>query len=184
MTDEKNPLQAVIDVLEPLDSDHRQRVVSAAMTYLGESLAPSQKNKGGTAEPQNKFDAGDYPPRVQAWITQNKLTQEQLENVFHKTGAAYSIIAVVPGSGSTGVLNNYLLVGITRFLETGDPSFDDQSGRNACKSAGCYQGGNHAKYMSQKGNALSGDVKAGWSITQPGLIQAAKLIVEMQPKNG
>lgn len=184
MTDEKNPLQAVIDVLEPLDSDHRQRLVAAAMTYLGESSMPAQMSRGRVAEPQNESAASGYLPRVQAWITQNKLTQEQLNNVFHKNGDTYSVIGVVPGSGSKGVLNNYLLVGIAKFLETGEPSFDDQSARDACEAAGCYDGNNHSKYVAQKGNLFSGEKKAGWSITQPGLVQSAKLILEMQPKNG
>jgi len=77
------------------------------------------------------------------------------------------------------VLNVYVMAGIAKLLEAGDPSFDDKTARDLCKSAGCFDNTNHSKYLVDKGNEFAGSKDKGWVLTAPGLKRGAALVKEI-----
>ena len=78
----------------------------------------------------------------------------------------------------------YVLTGIARLLATGEPSFDDKAARAACKNLGCLNETNHASYIKDRGNRMTGSKETGWKLTAPGLALGAALIKEIIPAAG
>jgi hypothetical protein len=169
----------VVDLLSPLESEDRQRVVRAAMMLLGES--PMVENKGtGGADPTGVGGEGGstIPQKALIWMKQNAVTMEQLQQAFHIDGGdAVVIAAEIPGANKKEkTLNAYVLAGISRLLSAGEPAFDDKSARALCVSSGCFDTSNHAATMKDKGNAFTGSKASGWTLTAPGLKQGADLV--------
>jgi hypothetical protein len=167
----------IVEVLMPFQSDERRRAVSAALLLLGESSEGIPRAASERESPA----ADGLPGRVQAWLRQNGLEGEHLDQVFHRNGDEVEVIASeIPGtSDKERTLNAYLLAGASRFLATGDAAFGDQVARCLCKGLGFYNEGNHAAYMKSKGNRMTGSKAQGWTLTAPGLTQAAHLIKQM-----
>jgi len=164
-----------VDLLDPLSPEDRQKVVSAGLTLLGEPQVA--KAQGG----QSSRDDSGLPSKAQIWAKQNNVGEDALNQVFHiANGAAEVIASDVPGkSKKEQVFNCYLLTGIAALVSTGDTSFDDQSARTLCQSAGCYDKTNHATYMKDKSNDLAGNKDRGWSLTNPGLKSGAALVKQI-----
>jgi hypothetical protein len=170
-----------VTLLEPLESDERQKVIKAVLTILGEASTSSTGNGGGGAH--NSGEAGQRlsvtSPRSKTWMQQNGLTAEQIEQVFDlATGEV--IASEVPGkSDKEKTYNAYVLLGIGRLLASGDASFDDKSARKLCESLGCFIRANHARYMAEKPNVLVGTKEKGWKVTAPGLGRGADVVKEL-----
>ncbi|GGK17241.1 hypothetical protein GCM10011394_28060 [Luteimonas terricola] len=73
-------------------------------------------------------------------------------------------------------MNTYLMLGIAAFLSTGEASFTDKDARELCEHFGCYDATNHAKYIKEFGNKITGSKSSGWKLTAPGLNAAAELV--------
>jgi hypothetical protein len=100
-------------------------------------------------------------------------------------GSMAVIAADIPGKGKKGkTLNAYVLVGVSKFLSTGDPKFDDKSARALCEGSGCYDSANHAQTLKAKGNWFTGTKEKGWSLTAPGLRQGAMIVKELNKQSG
>lgn len=176
---------AVVDLLTPLASEDRQRVIQAALVLLGEGATPAfSKARQETA--QGDADGTDeWPARARTWAKQNGLTPEMAEQVFHSRDGTFEVIAEPPGrSQREKTINAYVLTGIARFLASGEPSFDDKSARDLCTTSGCYSATNHATYLKARGNGFTGSRETGWSLTSPGLKQGAALIKELSASDG
>ena len=108
--------------------------------------------------------------KAQAWMKQNDVSAEQLEHVFHfGPDGTVELIGTLPGrSRREQTLAAYVLSGLGNFLISGDGSFDDETARGRCETAGCFDAGNHAKFLKDKGNEFTGDKRKGWSLTSPG----------------
>jgi len=170
----------VIEVLTPLDSDQRQRVIQAAFALLGEGSAPQAS--GGDSSKKN--DTGDeeaiegVSQAAAVWLAKAKITKDQLEQHLHIDGGAVKVISL-PGNATKKidqVLHTYLMQGVGSFLATGEPSFSDKDARDLCGHFGCYDATNHAKYIKEFGNRITGSKNAGWKLTAPGLTAAAELL--------
>jgi hypothetical protein len=170
----------LIETLEPLTPDERRRAISASLTLLGDSAAPSTDTR---SQQEDDVSGGNslLPGKAKNWQKQNGLTDTQLEQVFHFDNGKVSVIAaVIPGNNKkTRTINAYILTGITRFLETGDSRFDDQAARDLCISSGCYDGTNHAYNLKGKENNFTGSKSQGWTLTSPGLRRGAELVKEI-----
>jgi hypothetical protein len=167
----------LFDLLEPLGSDERKRVVQAAFTLLGD--APSDFLKPVDHEEHHSEKAADsLPPRAKSWAKQNGVSYGQLEQVFQIEGQDVEIIGSdVPGNNSKDKTHGaYVLAGIAALLANGEPKFDDEAGRSLCKSLGCFNEANHSAYMKDKGNDISGSKEKGWALTAPGLKRGATII--------
>jgi hypothetical protein len=112
------------------------------------------------------------------WLAKAKITKDQLEQHLHFDNGQVKVISL-PGNATKRidqVRHTYLMQGLASFLTTGDASFSDKDARELCEHFGCYDHTNHAKYIKEFGNRITGSKSAGWKLTAPGLTAAADLI--------
>jgi hypothetical protein len=165
-------LSQMIELLTPLKSEDRQRLIGATLTFLGENSPISKKLDGDEAHGDNTA----LPARANAWRKQNGLSMEQLNQVFHLDGDKVEVLGVPGASNKEKTINSYVLAGLGKYLASGEAKFDDRFARDVCSMAGCYDRTNHATYLRAKGNLFTGDKDAGWIVTAPGLKHAADLV--------
>ncbi len=172
----------VVELLEPISSDERQRIIKAALVLLGEeSLSASSSSVDIDDASDEKFPLS---PKGGVWAKHNKISFEQLAQVFHAEGDNFEIIVgeVSGRANKDKIRKAYLLMGLAEYLKTGNGSFEDKAARSLCEKFGCYDSTNHAKAL-KFGNELTGSVSRGWTITGPGLKQAASLVAELSSGN-
>ncbi len=168
----------VVDLLTPLGSEDRQRVVQASLTLLGETAT---RASGAEDLDSNDVVAGDMPVRARTWMQKNGVTADEIQEVFHFTNEGVEVIASeMPGrNASEKTLNAYVLTGLAKLFADGSPTFEDKAARTLCETSGCYDNTNHSKYVKNKGNAFSGSKSKGWTLTAPGLNRGATLVKEL-----
>ena len=154
--------------------------MQAAFALLGEAVAPSSSSQA--ADTHVDADSSDAFPGVSAaavpWLKKAGVTRNQLEQHLHLDGGTAKVISL-PGNASKRidqVLNTYLMQGFAAFLTNGDASFTDKEARGLCEHFGCYDATNHAKYVKEFGNKITGSKNSGWKLTAPGLTAAAELV--------
>ncbi len=174
-----NIVEKIVEMLTPIASDERQRIIQASLVLLGE-MAEDSKNGKSKRKPGEE-ETGDWSSRAQTWIKQNNLSMEELQQVFLIDQGNVEVIASeIPGRGKKKqTYNAYILTGIAKLLSTGNPVFDDKSARALCKSSGCLDAANHASYLREKGNEFTGTKDKGWTLTAPGLKRGASLVKEL-----
>jgi hypothetical protein len=168
----------VVEILKPLSSEDRARVIRAAMILLGDvDVGGSQiLDAGGPIDAGTNL--GALPPRARAWMKQNSISEAQIQQVFHMAEGAAEVIAVhVPGKNKKEqTYNSYILTGLGQFLLTGNATFQDKAARALCELSGCYDSANHSAHLKDRGNEFAGSKDKGWTLTTPGLIRAAEII--------
>ena len=170
----------IVELMTPITSEERKRVVSASMTLLGENTPALKDVTRQDGDEDGHEELTDFPARAKTWIKKNKITQEQIDQVFHISEETVEIIADLPGSNNKeNTYNAYVLIGIANLFESGVASFDDTSARELCKSSGCYSDKNHARYIGDRGNLFTGTKDKGWTLTSPGLKRGAEIILEI-----
>ncbi len=114
-------------------------------------------------------------------MKQHAITAEQIDSVFLiATDEPAQLIGTPPGkSKKDQTLSVFVLAGLANYLVKGEGGFDDGSARKMCEDVGCFDAGNHSKFMKETGNWLGGDKQKGWTLTVPGLKHAATVIKEM-----
>lgn len=167
---------AIVNLLSPLESEERRRVVQASLTLLGEQSEGIGKGSPKELEGDGG-SAGSLPARAQGWMKQNDVSIAQLQQVFHfADGEVKFIAAEIPGKNKREkVRNAYVLLGTARLLSSGDAKFDDKAARSLCEDYGVYDQTNHMKYM-KGGNEFTGSKDRGWTLTAPGLKHGAVLV--------
>jgi hypothetical protein len=173
-------LTGIVKILTPLPSDERIRVVRAAMALLGEAQTTMEVNAEGPIG-----NLGNLPPRARAWMKQNSITPDQLQQVFHLSEGVADVIAPqLPGKNNKEqTYSAYIIVGIGQLLLTGNAFFDDKTARALCEKSGCYDIANHSAHLKDRGNEFAGTKAKGWTLTAPGLKRAAEIIKEMNKPN-
>lgn len=173
----------ILKLIEPLESEQRARVIQAALVMVGDGPLPPApgSTNGATKGSANHDDGSSLPVKVRTWMSQNQVTKEQLDQVFHIDGETVDVIAAtIPGKNAKlQSLNAYVLTGLARMLVTGDPTFDDNSARAVCQSGGFHDATNHARILKDKGSDFTGTKDKGWTVTSPGLKKAAALVKEI-----
>lgn len=168
-------IEGVVRILGPLEMNERQRVLQGALVVLGDSSGSL-----ATKPPDNPTDlsGAEYSPRAGLWMRQNGLSSADIEQVFHiENGHAEVIVSEVPGKDKREKTRNaYVLTGVASLLTQNAPNFTDDGARALCISAGCFDAGNHAKAIKDKGNLFSGSKENGWTVTAPGLKHVAALV--------
>jgi hypothetical protein len=175
--DKKSSSQIVgqlVDELADFSPDERRRIMHAALTLLGDAVAPAislgvlNESNGGLS----------FPAKARMWMKQYGVTAEQISEVFHLSETGMEVIASVPGaSRREQVRNAYVLFGIGELLSRGETKFDDKSAREFCEAGGFFDHTNHMKYM--KGSEFTGSKEKGWVLTTPGLKYGAHLIISL-----
>ena len=175
----------LIELLTPLTSEERARLIAGALTVLGDAPVPAAALTPAAAAAASGSTVATGA-KAKNWIKQNGLTAEEIEQVFHiADGKAEVITSSVPGTtDSKRTLNAYILAGVAALLEKDDAKFTDEEGRALCKTLGCFNRPNHATYLGNKGNDFNGSKAAGWHLTTPGLKTGANLIKELAKANG
>ena len=79
-------------------------------------------------------------------------------------------------TGKEKTINAYVLTGISAFVHTSEPKFDDKTARDVCRAMGVFSESNHAYYLKGKGNVLGGTKDSGWTLTTPGLKLGAEIV--------
>ena len=170
----------VVEVLSPLSSEDRARVIGAALALLGDAQSKVAVPK--PSEPElHDAELGTLPPRARSWMSQHGVSAVELQQIFHVADGEVEVIATVPGRNKKDqTYNAYVLTGLSQLLATGAPAFTDKAARALCEASGCYDSANHATHMKDKGNEFTGSKDKGWTLTAPGLKRAADLIKELQ----
>lgn len=175
----------IVDLLTSFTSEERQRIIQASLTLLGENA--SNKKSTEYQSPVNGNEDSQleiFSHQTKVWMKQNNVSEDILSEVFHISDNTVDIIAdSIPGKDiKSKTLNCYILMGISKFLLSGDTSFDDKSARILCENSGCYDLTNHAKYLKDKGNKITGSKTSSWKLTSPGLKCGADLIKQITSK--
>jgi len=173
----------IVELLTPLESAERARVIQASLTLLGDALPISQSRAGadgGSIAADGGGETSVLPPRAQAWMRQNGVSLEGLRQVFQLENGSAEVIGDVPGKNKKEkTYSAYVLTGLSKLLSAGSPAFDDKTARALCESSGCYDQANHSVHLKERGNEFTGTKEKGWSLTAPGLKRAAVLVKEM-----
>jgi hypothetical protein len=149
--------------------------MQAAFALLGEEAAPQL---GDTADSQGGGPVQGVSSAAVPWLKKVQINQDQLEEHLHLDGGTVKVISL-PGDAAKRidqVIHTYLMQGLAAFLATGEASFSDKEARELCEHFGCYDHTNHAKYVKEFGNRITGSKKSGWKLTAPGLSAAAELV--------
>jgi len=170
----------IVKQLQGLSAEERRRAVDAALTVFGDlsqgparsSVPAAAKGSGGEETPKGLSTAGV------AWINKNGVSREQIDETFHVEDGKVTLILgeAIGRSDREKTVNTYLLTGIAALLQSGSANFTDETARTNCDDLGCYDKNNHAKYMGDFGNKITGSKKVGWKLTGPGLTAAAALL--------
>lgn len=177
----------IVKLLNPFSSEERQKIIDASLMLLGENEAASVPRGGGNPGVPNEVRGATkdgvvgLAPKAAAWVRQNGLTKDQLDHVFDIDGGTVTLIADnIPGKSSKDkTIAAYVLQGIVRLLATGEPTFDDKAARKLCEDHGCYNSANHALYLKDLRNLVTGSKSSGWKVTTPGLKKGAEYVKEM-----
>lgn len=167
----------IAELLSPLSSEERGRVVTAALAIVGESAPIKIINGAENTDSGSEDEALPLSSKGKLWSKQNQISQSQLSELFHfEGGAAEIIMGEIPGSSiKDKVRNAYILLGLSNYLATGNATLDDKVGRALCDRFGIYDQTNHSKAF-KGGNELTGSFKNGWTVTAPGLKHGAALV--------
>jgi len=174
----------IVDLLTPFTSEERGRVISAALTLLGEGSSKHGIDKNSEGDDDDHRDTFiNLSGKVKSWQKQNGVTGDQLAQMFHiADGKADVIAGEMPGKNKKEqTLNAYVLAGVAQFISTGEPKFTDKDARSLCVAAGCYDSPNHAVTLKAKGNWFTGSKDKGWVLTAPGLKHATTLLKTSTP---
>jgi hypothetical protein len=170
----------VVEVLSPLSSEDRARVIGAALALLGDAQSKIAAPKSAESE-MDESELGTLSPRAKSWMSQHGVSAVELQQIFHVADGEVEVIAAVPGrSKKDQTYNAYVLTGLGQLLATGAPTFTDKAARALCEVSACYDSANHATHMKDKGNEFTGSKDKGWTLTAPGLKRAAELVKELQ----
>jgi hypothetical protein len=178
------PIEAVpqiVNLLAPLSPEDRRRAIRASLALLGDEATLPVGAGGPKDGEQDQSEDNGLSPRARAWMKQNDVTIDEIQQTFHMAdGVAEVIASDIPGkNGKEQTLAAYVLTGIAALLTTGNATFDDDSARGVCKSSGCFNLANHAAYLKEKGNEFTGSKENGWTLTTPGLKRGAALVKEL-----
>jgi hypothetical protein len=178
------PLDAmtkVVEVLSPLSSEDRARVIRAALELLGDPQARTPPPLVSNEQISDGTELGALPPRAKSWMNQNGISAAELQQFFHVTDGQVEVIAAVPGRNKKEqTYNAYVLAGLGQLLATGTAAFTDKAARTLCEVSGCYDSANHAAHIKDKGTEFTGSKDKGWTLTAPGLKRAAELVKGLQ----
>ncbi len=176
----------VYGLLEPLNPEERQRVISAVMALFGErppALAVDQPldNNGNRRDEETDLP-GDLGKKARRWIKQTDLTTGELEEVFNfeDDGTVELIATESPGSTKKEqTANVYLLCGARSLLQADEPTVDNKEAVEYCRHLGCYDKNNHTVNRNSLGNRITGSVGEGFTLPAPGQRAAAAVIKVM-----
>jgi biotin operon repressor len=115
-------------------------------------------------------------------MQQNGISTEELDQVFQFKADGFEIHNVPGTSKKEKTQNAYVLTGLGTFLTKNDRTFTDAMARDFCKTIGCFDPPNHAKYLKEKGSEFSGDKSRGYLLSNVGVKRGAMIVRELAAK--
>lgn len=165
----------VFALLEDLDTEKRQRVISATMALFGEGLPSKVKSleEGDIGNEQEGLGK-----KAKLWMKQNSVTIEQLQEIYHfEEGSVEIIVADLPGANNgEQTASAYLICGIQALLRSDEAKLNNADAVTLCKHIGCYDKNNHPRNRKSLGNKMTGNASDGFTLPSPGLKAAAVVI--------
>ena len=89
------PLDAmtkIVEVLSPLSSEDRARVIRAALALLGDTQSKSEVPTSGGFEADD-VEIGVFPSRAKSWMSQQGVSATELQQIFHLEDGVAEFIA-------------------------------------------------------------------------------------------
>lgn len=171
----------VYALLQPLEAEERARVLGAVRALFGD--ANPSGSKGGGLQGSDSPQDGAYPVPAARWLSQNGISQAQIENVVHVSdGSVDLIVGEIPGaSKKEQTMNCYLFSGLRELFSSGIPKFSEEQAVALCQRMGCFDRSNHSSHRKTFGNLIAGTKNAGYSLSAPGLRMVAELVKELSP---
>jgi len=168
----------LFQILSSLSPDERQRAISAVMSLFGQQMESPAGSPKDIASNETPAAVDGIHAKASAWMKKNAVSQTQLERVFSIEPDAIDVIAAkLPGkSKRQQTVQAYIICGLKSFLRTGEATFADKDAREVCNKVGCYDSPNHSNYMKAFGNLTVGAKDTGWKLSNPGLLEAAKVV--------
>lgn len=177
------------ELLEPLSSEDRQKCIKATLVFLGEEIAAGSK-QAPVQKAESTVNGShrqvvdvrrDLGEKLRRWMVKHQIEQSFLDNLFHIEDEVVELIAdSVPGrSKKDKTINCYLLVGIKNLIQNDEAKFQDKEALEFCQRTLSYDKNNHTTHRQALSSRASGDRSSGFSLTVPGLRDAAKLVKEM-----
>lgn len=177
----------LVETLEPFSSEDRMKCIRAAMVLLGEDgglpLGKTESHAEHRQAPVVNGRLGEPTiggEKLRRWMVQHQVTEDQLNQIYHINGTVELIADAVPGrSKKDKTINCYLLVGVRALIQNDEPKFADKEAMEFCQITLAYDKNNHTANRQALSNRASGDRVSGFTLTVPGLRDAANLIKEM-----
>jgi hypothetical protein len=176
---EHKTLTQMIEILEPLTPEDRQRNINAALTYLGDpGLASAPRSHAENLE--GSPDERRTSPTIASRMRQYNIANAHLEHVFDfRNDGSFALLDVAGTAKREQTLNTYILTGLGTYLATGERAFSDALARGNCEAHSCLDVSNHSKTLAAKHPEFNGDKSSGWTITIPGIRRGAELVKQI-----
>jgi hypothetical protein len=178
MIDIKSLTNDLYDLLLSADSSIRANAIKAAMVMLDDTANLGVFESSKINDVDGELGSTNINTNAKTWMKKHNVSANQLQQVFHVKGDQVNVIIdAVPGTSSKQkTIKAYVLIGLGQLLVTGEAKFTDKSARDFCRLVSCLDDANHAKYIREKGKSFTGSKKIGWTLTHPGLAEAADLV--------
>jgi len=170
----------VYQILEPMSTEDRRRVISGTLALLGDSGVLRDSEPRADVHTSNPVEADTkINEKAELWMKTNDVSNDNLEQVFHwaDSGEIVTLASAVPdGTKKEQTANAILLLGVQSLLQNGSPNFSNGRIVEFCNEVGCYDKNNHTANRKSLGTKISGSVKDGFVLPAPGLKAAASLV--------
>jgi len=176
-------LELLLQDLLDHTSGRKRRPSPAENLDEGEERAErKEKTKKGKEERESEgLNPNTLPMRVKAFMKRTKVTEKQLEQLFHIEGKHYEPVWVLKTTAfSKAQVQIAPLQSLQRALTSGEFSFDREEVREECRKKNCYGGTNFKVNFTNNGKHFSGLEKDGLvSLTDEGMTELAVLVNEL-----
>lgn len=180
-------LGIVCDALSKHPKDEQNKILKAIAELLADTTVGQEASMNVFVSANQEEHHPEYKEmslinlKARQWMKKHNVTNEEVSAAFDiEERSAELILGSAPGKNEAEqTINSYLLLGVSRYISTGAPSFPDKDARSLCDTLGCYQRANHAtilKSKNKRNKLLKGSKDGGWTLTSYGLEAAAKLL--------
>jgi hypothetical protein len=195
---EISAISAVYAALRQLDSAAQTRVLNYVAMKLGISPtaiedrrpvnSPREAEDAHAMTRETQTQSAEEPedelgisPVARKWMSRNGLTPEQLSAIFSIGADEIDLVAKsVPGESKRERMRNVILLkGIAAYLATGAARFGHEQMKETCLHYDAFDVNNFYTYFKALSSEVSGDRRAGYTLTVRGITSGTELIKRM-----
>jgi hypothetical protein len=163
----------------------KKRAQSKRDERLGEDEEEMQRKEKAPADTRKRGSEGlnvnTLPMRLKAFMKRTKVTEKQIERLFHVEGNQYEPIWTLKTTNfSKTQVQIALLQALQRALTSGEFSFDREEVKAECEKRNSLNKANFRANFQNSGKYFSGLEKEGLvSLTDEGMNALAELVTEL-----